>query len=58
MSLLSQKVKQQIEAITSVHDLGYNEKMSRLGVLFSSRAVEGFMFFESEFITPESMSAE
>ncbi|WP_338476693.1 hypothetical protein [Pseudomonas khavaziana] len=58
LSLLSQKVKDQIELIMSVRDLGYSEKMSRMGVLFSSRAIEGFMFFESEFMTSESPSGE
>lgn len=58
LSLLSEGVKDQIRHIMSVRGLGYNEKMSRMGVLFSSRATEGFMFFESEFIRPESSPSE
>lgn len=58
LSLLSDEVKDQIEVIMSVRDLGYNEKMSRLGVLFSSRATESFMFFESEFVNSESPAGE
>ncbi|WP_042141319.1 hypothetical protein [Pseudomonas parafulva] len=49
MSLLSPKVSEGIDVLMSHRDLGYNEKLSRLGVLFSVRAMEGFLFFEDEF---------
>lgn len=58
LSLLSETVRGQIEFIMSVRDLGYYEKMSRMGVLFSSRATEGFMFSESEFMNPKSPPSE
>ncbi|MND97413.1 hypothetical protein D3C80_897320 [compost metagenome] len=49
MSLLAPKVSETIDTLMSQRDLGYNEKLSRLGVLFSARAMEGFLFFEDEF---------
>lgn len=58
ISLLKPDVKNAIEMVMSHRDLGYNEKMSRLGVLFSKNAVESFLFFESEFLEPNQSLAE
>ncbi|PXX73120.1 hypothetical protein SAMN05660489_02375 [Pseudomonas sp. LAMO17WK12:I10] len=58
ISLLEPKFREQIEIIMSVRDLGYNEKLNRLGVLFSPRATEGFMFFESEFLKAETQPSK
>lgn len=57
MSLLSPKVCEGIDVLMSQRDLGYNEKLSRLGVLFSARAIEGFLFFEDEFLDGRFTSA-
>lgn len=42
-------IRRVVEILMTHRDLGYNQKLDRLGVLFSSRAIKGFMFFESEF---------
>lgn len=53
ISLLKPDVQTIIKILMDHRDLGYNEKQSKLGVLFSKRAIEGFLFFESEFVDPE-----
>lgn len=58
ISLLRPDIQTIIKMLMSHRDLGYNEKMSKLGVLFSTRAIEGFLFFESEFAEPELSPVE
>lgn len=53
VSLLKPDIQTIIKILMDHRDLGYNEKQSKLGVLFSKRSIEGFLFFESEFVDPE-----